>query len=352
VRSRARINDSGAIVGTATYSGTNTAIASGSHGVMLIPDSIQRDGMPVNGTNNTVVVGQQMNLTNAISGITNTAITYHWGIPGVSSGTAFKDYEPETNAPYACNYTNLAPSDLTNNYCNFYWSDGATNRMVYCTNVIYGQTNVVSATFNVSRPHAMIFATNGTIAAGYDPNYNVFQTYLHFGDPPTNYPPPVPVPGMYFTETNSPASGGFTGSFQWVQLLTNATLIRTTSTSTNTITEPPGLDTTYPYGFSDIDPVGTSDSPGLALYTTNNYGYESFNATMYLTWQANTNSTGGDKTVPVPLRGYQWNWSGTATNASPTTNDGTGWGIKSTTYPTTNAPDFDVTNEPAWTNVD
>jgi hypothetical protein len=31
------INDGGAIVGTATYSGTNTAIAAGSHGVLLLP---------------------------------------------------------------------------------------------------------------------------------------------------------------------------------------------------------------------------------------------------------------------------------------------------------------------------
>ena len=44
------INDSGAIVGTATYSGTNTAIASGSHGVMLCPCSV------VNDPNNTYTV--------------------------------------------------------------------------------------------------------------------------------------------------------------------------------------------------------------------------------------------------------------------------------------------------------
>lgn len=42
-RSRARINDSGAIVGTATYSGTNTAIAAGSHGIMLCPCDIVSD---------------------------------------------------------------------------------------------------------------------------------------------------------------------------------------------------------------------------------------------------------------------------------------------------------------------
>jgi hypothetical protein len=40
MRSRARINDGGAIVGTATYSGSNTNIASGSHGVLLLPVSV------------------------------------------------------------------------------------------------------------------------------------------------------------------------------------------------------------------------------------------------------------------------------------------------------------------------
>ena len=57
------INDSGAIVGTATYSGTNTAIAAGSHGVMLIPLKVTwetiSDNTPIDDNNNPVS-GQPM----------------------------------------------------------------------------------------------------------------------------------------------------------------------------------------------------------------------------------------------------------------------------------------------------
>jgi hypothetical protein len=46
----ASINDSGAIVGTATYSGTNMAIAAGSHGVILLPLSFVRETPVGSGT--------------------------------------------------------------------------------------------------------------------------------------------------------------------------------------------------------------------------------------------------------------------------------------------------------------
>jgi len=48
VRSRARINDEGAIVGTATYSGTN--YPTGSHGVMLIPFKLVNLADPYQGS--------------------------------------------------------------------------------------------------------------------------------------------------------------------------------------------------------------------------------------------------------------------------------------------------------------
>lgn len=52
-RSRARtVNDYGAIVGTATYSGTNTAIPAGSHGVMLAPSDYAPAVLKVNSSFN------------------------------------------------------------------------------------------------------------------------------------------------------------------------------------------------------------------------------------------------------------------------------------------------------------
>lgn len=150
------------------------------HAVMLVPDQIQRDGRGVSADNNTVCVGQQICLTNVISGIPTNAITsYQWTIPGANNttnDTAFYDYEPTA---MNSNYTNLfTPTNYTtNSYCNFYWSAGGTNT-VTCTIVIYGQTNTASATFNVVRPFAEIMVTNGptTIDEG-----NPSLPFLRFG---------------------------------------------------------------------------------------------------------------------------------------------------------------------------
>jgi hypothetical protein len=67
---------------------------------------------------------------------------------------------------------------------------------------------------------------------------------------------------------------------------------------------------------------------------------------MYLMWQPPASSVHGDKTVPVPLRGFQWNWSGIATNNS-------GWSLVpgSAVYPA-NKTDADITNEPSWSTND
>jgi hypothetical protein len=327
--------------------------------VLLIPDYITLDGLIPNATNNTVCVGQQMNLTNMISGVSTNAITnWKWSIPGANGNTntdtAIYEYEPTAQNS---NYTNLVtPTNYLTNasgipFCNFYFTAPGTNQ-VSCTTVIYGQTNTVSATFNVSRPHAVITASQGTIRAGFDPDYSDYLGYLHFGDPPTNYPP-SPTPGMYFTQTNTPATGGFTGMFSWVQVLTNAAITRSPPLTNNTISVSPGYDDgggsgVFPEPLDTNDPVGTSDSPGANLPTDKNYCHQVFNATMYLMWKASTNSVNGDKTIMVPLRAFQWDWNATASNASPTTNDGTGWGIQSANYPT-NTTDVDITNEPSWT---
>jgi hypothetical protein len=60
-------------------------------------------------------------------------------------------------------------------------------------------------------------------------------------------------------------------------------------------------------------------------------------------WQADTNSfnVNGDKTVPVPLKRYQWNWNAVATNS------GSAWGVQSSTNYAT-APNAEATNEPTW----
>ncbi len=101
INSAVGINDSGAIVGTAlvttilpksewtwsqlisNFLGGSPPMSAQTHGVLLLPDQITRDGNPINSTNSTVVVGQQINLTNMISGVPTSAITsWKWSVPG------------------------------------------------------------------------------------------------------------------------------------------------------------------------------------------------------------------------------------------------------------------------------
>jgi len=315
------------------------------HAVLVPMDKIQRDGRDIYGTNNTVVVGQQINLTNYISpNIPHSAITsYKWTIPGANNTTndmAFYDYEPNANNS---GYTNLfTPTNYTtNNYVNFYWSNGGANQVVTCTEVVYGQTNTISASFNVVRPQAGILVnqgvTQGQILADTDYRFSIIYgtPFLHFGTAITDS-------GMTFSQTNSVPTP-FTGNFSWVQIITADSANYTTNTASYTLRKSGFDGPDFPYASTPA----TTDSPGSQLRTIDTKVTRNFNATMYLMWQADSSSVGGDKTVPVPLRGFPWNWSGTATNAPPT-NNGTGWGVESRVYPT-NTVDVNVTNEVQWT---
>ncbi len=285
------------------------------------------------------MVGQQINLSIMLPPAGTTA--YQWSIPGMDAGTAFKDYQPNaTNS----NYTPLAPSDLTNSFVSFYCLAGGSISP-NCTLTVNGHALTIPATINVVRPSATITATQGVIAA--DTNFQASQDgipWLHFGRSGRV--------GMYFTQTNSIPSG-YSGIFQWVQLLNTDIITRTTTTTTNTVGVLPGNDgginNEFPYGNDPGDPIGTSDSPGSKLRTNNISVLKSFAATMYLMWQPDSTNAlvGGDRTVLVPLRSYQWSWNGTATNAAPT-NNGTGWGLQSKSYPTATS-DVDATIEPVWT---
>jgi len=308
------MNNCGSIVGTAT----NTITGGPLHGVMLIPDQITRDNNPINSTNNTVVIGQQMNLTNMISGVPTNAITYwKWSIPGANGNTntdtAIYDYEPNTNNS---NYTNLVtPTNyLTNSsgipFCNFFFTAPGTNQ-VSCTTVIYGQTNTVSATLNVLGPPNARMTANTNAAAPIAVDGNYFRTnpptWLHFGQAQYG------MDGITFSQANSNPSG-VNGNFTWVQVINSDLAAITNATSGTVVHTTSGFDS-EPYPYDTNTP--TSDSPASPLLSTGgDQGiYRRFVATMYLTWQA-TNLPSGDKTVPVPLRAVAWNWSGSATNSA------------------------------------
>ena len=310
--------------------------------VMLLPNYITRDGNMVNSTNNTVWVGQQINLTNYIStSIPASAITsYQWHIPGANNtanDTAFYDYKPNTTSS---NYTNLfTPTNYTtNNYCNFYWSSGGSNQVVTCTEVIYGQTNTVTATFNVSRPTDIITTPQiATIKVDTGDSSYSPQPALYFGDIVTGT-----IPGITFT--NAAPSASILGNNLWVQIINSAVITALPSTGSVPVFHS-GVDSAKGFPYPSLNGgLDTQDSPDLSLpfpTSLTNVSYN-FRATMYLMWQPN--SSHGDKTVMVPLKAYPWHWGGTAVNTS-----GTWTGPESPSYPPTNAANVDVTNEPVWT---
>jgi len=342
----------------ANYFYSGSAVVYPSHAIMLIPDKIQRDGQDITGTNANVWVGQQICLTNVISGFaTNVVTSYHWHIPGVTGSTndtAFYDYD-EPNQINS-NYTNLiTPTDYTtNNYINFYWCGDATNLPVSCTQVIYGQTNTVTATLNVQRPNAVISTDHGVIAVDAG-SYRTIQsgtnfiidpsTALHFGSALTGA-----TPGMKFGVDASafPAGSNSTNNIIWNQVVNSDLSVVSTATSALTSTNSGGYDSggkpgDYPYNYGNE----ADDSPGRAgLQTNYTSSTRSFTATMYLMWQPSTNMVGGDKTVPVALKCWPWHWSATATNGAPSA----GWGLENSTYPSTTS-DVDVTSPPIWTNA-
>ena len=105
------INDAGAIVGTATYSGTNTAIASGSHGVILLPVSVT--GVSFDGTKYWQLESDDATTNYVAPQWTDTNGNYNASDPGEHNyATAYTcNTKPKIGAtfkiPGASNWTNL-----------------------------------------------------------------------------------------------------------------------------------------------------------------------------------------------------------------------------------------------------
>jgi hypothetical protein len=140
-----------------------------------------------------------------------------------------------------------------------------------------------------------------------------------FAGPVLGYFGPV---GINFTATAAPPTG-YTGRFEYVQLITNDTItVTTTGGTTQTcvnVTQPPtasgtGLDTVYPYDTGK----STKDSPSLPL-DSSAYSQEGrvFSAKMYFLWDpalpAGCTVGSSCTSIPVPLGSATWGFSGTAT---------------------------------------
>ena len=283
-----------------------------------------QNGIDLTLQTNTVIVGQQMNLTCKLSVedsyMTNFVLTnFQWTVPGV----AISNYVVAEDTSSAMVVTNFATNRVNT---VFYWVDGASNRTVQCSATVNGVPIAGQATLNVLSPTAKI--TTFTTSVGIFPREQ--WQWLFFNS--------YTGPGITFSNSvNIPAA--FPGSIQWVQIDFNTILklVDTNSTAHTNLQEHigPYLDTTYPYiTFLNGNPV---DDPGMELPNGSEYALCQQSDTFEM-WMMYQPSNG----IPVPLRAVNWSWTGSATNYL-----GLSWMLKQGTN-TVNPADFPTTTFPQW----
>lgn len=300
--------------------------------VNLIPDNITRDGKLIYSTNDTVCVGQQINLTNLVSGIPASAITgYHWNIPG----NTFKNYATNSAGQFTGVLTTLQTNDLVKPGISFYWIDGATNRVVSCTATIYGHTNTATASLNIEAPTVSIDTSDTDGVAAVDQNYmgpsgptEANNIAVHFGD--------GALTGVKFVANVTPPPDFSTAHYTWIQLTTLS--MSASSGGTNYSFGPVinALDSSAPYGPPDIL---FADSPGQNnIPQGESYSFDTDNFVTYLLWLPNLPNA-----QYVPVKSVAWGWTGKATYVS-----GTNWTGSNLTGPGSLTVST-ATNHPTWT---
>jgi hypothetical protein len=287
---------------------------------------------------NTVIVGQQMSwycqLSITNSYMTNFTLTnFQWTVPGF----AISNFVADGSSGIV--YTNFS---TTSSNINFYWVDGASNRVVQCSAMVNGKPVTGQAIFNVLRPMGQITATTGTVTldtnyvVGIDNNFSpIYGFALHYGSP---YP--YGTPGIIFSNSTTTPSG-FSGNTEWIQEITS-TLRREQlndgSGAWYRLQTTNVLDTSYPY--PDTIAVNVSeDSPGKILNSSIMAVSVSDNFDRWLMFKP----TGGKW---VPLRKVSWNWGGAA-SLSGTNWTETNWVLTSSNN-SVNPTDTDSTNYPQW----
>lgn len=305
-------------------------------------------GTNLSAQTNTVIVGQQMNLTCQLS-VTNSFMTnfivtnFQWTIPGVT----ISNYIIANDGSSAILLTSLATNTSSTFFC---WVDGASNRVVQCAATINGVVIGGKANFNVIRPLPS-FTAQVLCAVAADTNYAgdpniVGYPYLHFGiDFVTNY-------GISFAITNVPVRSLYNqtnvltyGNYYITQIINQMTVRKNKLVGTNYIGDEldiAGLDT-HVYLNSKIlyGTAGTSsrwgDSPAEPLATNVVWKSASESFSSYLMFSPPSG-------IPVPMYKVNWAWSGSAK-----LNGTNSYILLSSNVP---APIFAPSDEfPQWTNV-
>ena len=282
--------------------------------------TIMFGGHSINGTTQSVMVGQQIALGSSFSLPNCMSLSgQQWSNP---PGTAVGGYSASSSS----GSVTALPANTNSGY-TFYWaSSGNSMNMNYQYTMSGGGTSasspVATATFNVGAPQPIVV---NTITGA----WQIFNNTLSYGNPT-----PGATHGILFTLT--PPSG-YGGSYQWVQVINNATQHVTQNGQNFTCGPASGLDTTYPYSTSN--PVG--DSPDLNFPAGATYEQDSIDATMYLMW-----NPGLPSSIFVPIGYVHWTATGTAVYSGST------WSIDTqhSSPPSGSSPSFlNSTSYPTWT---
>ncbi|HEU6447731.1 MAG TPA: hypothetical protein VFV23_04765 [Verrucomicrobiae bacterium] len=273
---------------------------------------------------NTVIVGQQINLTCALN-VTNSALNnsmlqnFQWTVPGF----AISNYVVAPDASSAFVATNF-PTTKSN--AVFYWVDGGL-KQVQASATVNGTKVTGQAWLNVLRPTVTVTAYTTSV------NVDTFLGDLGFHDTNTF------AAGITFSNTIT-IPLGFSGSREWIQIVNPYRSYRDTNEVWWVLSDNgsgPYLDTVYPYTNSATTESVTVDSPEEPLLRGRNEVTANDSFKMWLMFKP----TGGNW---IPLRIVNWNWSGIASLS------GSNWSLTSRSW-LTNPPSVDAkTTFPQWKN--
>jgi hypothetical protein len=220
---------------------------------------------------------------------------------------------------------------------NFVWVDGivgTTNKQVNYKAVIDGVNITANAGFNVVRPTVTVTSVGGTTMV------NNTNPRLFLGGANGQ------VLGIFVIAGTPTIPTGFSGDFQFVQLISGG-LVRTVGSTTVT-TPLSGLDGCYPYSLNSSQ---FNDSPDANLTGVTMSGtpfsldFADYNASwtvFYMFKPSGVNSSW------VPVKKLTWSWHGTATLV--TGSNPLQWTPSNITAPG-NPTGSDTTDFPTWTRI-
>ena len=271
---------------------------------------------PLNGTTQSAVIGQQIQLTASYNApLGANVVSQSWSVPGTTVG----NYAASTSSGQT------TAADFSNTSTTFYWVDiGSARTVQYTVNLSDGETLSAQVTFNVNGPTSPSVSTSE------------FQPAIYGSDPgrQMGIGNGTTVAGITFNANAN--MNGASGSFKFVQLIQNYTGSHKDPQGTCPINLGSGLDNEVPY--TSASATSANDSPAVPLYVTDTEVSVNFSATMYLMWQPAAPS------IMVPLGSVAWSWSADAVQSNNV------WSFSSRS--SAGSPAFVASNTfPQWTTL-